>query len=189
MCTRLIQSLLVMALFQSASAIAIDVNNYRALTSDDRAYRVGESLVILVVESTRAESSAATGVSKGVGISADASDSHNSIGVALGLSGSGDGNGQTVRKGMATTQVSAVIEKVLPNNMVEIEANHNLIVNGESQTIKLTGLVRVRDIGENNTLMSNRIANAKIEIQGVGDVSDAQEQSIFYKVFSWLGIL
>ena len=42
----------------------IDVENYQGLTSDKRSFRVGEPLVILVVEATVAESSAGTGVSK-----------------------------------------------------------------------------------------------------------------------------
>ena len=168
---------------------AIDVKNYKPLTSDNRAFRLGETLVILVMESTEAESSAGTGVTKALAIDAGAYDSHNSVGVGVGLSGSGEGEGKTTRRGTASTQVSAVITKVFKNNMVEIQANHQLVINGEKQTINIVGIARIHDISKNNTLMSNRIANAKVEIQGAGDITEAQEQSIFFKVFQWLGIV
>lgn len=180
---------IVIVLIISFSGYAIDVKNYKPLTSDNRAFRVGETLVVLVTESTKAESSAGTGVTKGVSVDANADDGHNNVNFGLGFSGTGEGEGRTVRNGMASTQVSAVITQVLNNNMVEIHAHHELVINGEKQTVIISGLARIHDISKNNTLISNRIANARIEIQGVGDITEAQEQSIFFKVFKWLGIV
>ncbi len=174
--------------FNEGALAGLDIDNYQALTSDRRSFRVGEPVVILVVEATTAESSAGTGVSKSIDIDASAFDNVKSAGVGLDISGSDDSAGQTVRRGRATTQLSAMITEVLPNNMYRITGKQHLVVNGEKQKITLSGLVRRDDISKNNTLMSNRIAEAQIEIDGVGDVSDAQNTGLIYKVFQWLGI-
>ncbi len=190
-------SVLLLAIFGSlATAIhsiagepIVDVDNYRALTSDHRAYRVGEPLVILVVESTVAESSAGTGIARDIEISASDFDNTRENAVSLGIGSRGNGEGQTIRKGKASTQLSARIVEVLPNNVFRIEGKQSLMINGEDQLITLSGIVRAYDISGDNTLMSNRIAGAQIEIHGRGDISKAQRQSLVTKVFQWMGIL
>ena len=124
----------------------IDVENYQGLTSDKRSFRVGEPLVILVVEATVAESSAGTGVSKNIDIKAGAFDNIKSVSAGLGISGSDDGSGQTIRRGRATTQLSATIVEVLTNDMYKISGTQKLLINGEEQTVRLDGVVRARDI-------------------------------------------
>ncbi len=172
-----------------ADASVIDVDNYQSLTSDKRAYRVGEPLVILVVESTKAESKAATGVAKQVDVSASATDSHTDKAVGMAINGRGEGSGQTIRQGKATTQLSATISEIVGDNLYRISGEQLLVVNGENQRVMLSGLIRAEDISKTNTIMSHRIADAEIEIHGNGAVSDAQKQNIIFRVFTWLGIL
>lgn len=167
----------------------IDVDNYQALTSDKRAYRVGEPIVILVVESTKAESTAATGVTKQMDISAGASDTVSDKSVGMSINGRGEGSGQTIRQGKATTQLSATIEEVVGSNLYKISGQQLLVVNGENQRVTLIGIIRAEDISKENTILSHRIADAEIEIHGSGAISDAQKQNIIFRVFTWLGIL
>lgn len=167
----------------------IDVKSYRALASDHRAYRVGEPIVILVIESTRAESTANTGVQNNLSISGSYGDdtTNHNAGVAIG--GKNDGSGQTSRKGLATTQLSTRITEIIGVGLFRIEGEHNLIVNGEHQRIALSGIIRAEDINKDNSVLSNRIAEAHVKIIGSGDVSDSQRQSILYKVFKWLRLM
>lgn len=167
----------------------IDVNNYRALTSDRRAYRIGEPLVVLVVESTSAESAAGTGARSDTAITGQMYDNVGSHEAGLGIGGHSDGAGQTTRRGRAFTQLSTRIEEVLPNGLLRIVGEQNLVVNGETQRIVIRGIVRAEDINKDNTLLSNRIADAKIEIAGDGVIDDAQRQNIIYRVLSWLGLV
>ncbi|PCK03396.1 MAG: flagellar biosynthesis protein FlgH [Alteromonadaceae bacterium] len=166
----------------------IDIDNYQALTSDRRAFRVGDPLVILVVESTTAQSSASTGVSKRINIEARAFDNISRPSVGLDLGAADEGTGQTIRSGKARTQLSARITKILPNETYLIEGRQNLIVNDEDQSITLSGIVRAYDISKDNTLMSNRISEAKISIHGDGSISKAQKQSLVYRLMQWLGL-
>lgn len=167
----------------------IDVQSYRALTSDHRAYRVGEPIVILVIESTRAESTANTGVQSNVAISGTYGDDDNNHSAGVALSGKNDGSGQTSRKGQATTQLSTRVTEIIGAGLFRIEGEHNLIVNGEHQQIILSGIIRAEDITKDNSVLSNRIADAHVKIVGSGDVSDSQHQSILYKVFKWLRLM
>lgn len=167
----------------------IDVKNYRALASDHRAYRIGEPIVILVVESTRAESAANTAAQSDVSLAGSYSDNAGSHGGAFGLNGKNDGSGQTSRQGLAATQLSTRIAEITESGLFRIKGEHNLIVNGENQRIVLTGLIRAEDISKDNSILSNRIADAHIEIIGSGDVSDSQHQSILFKIFKWLRLM
>lgn len=167
----------------------IDVKSYRALTSDHRAYRVGEPIVILVIESTRAESTANTGVQNNLSISGSYGDDNSNHGAGVALAGKNDGSGQTSRKGLATTQLSTRVTEIIGVGLFRIEGEHNLVVNGEHQRIVLSGIIRAEDINKDNSVLSNRIAEAHVKIIGSGDVSDSQRQSIIYKVFKWLRLM
>lgn len=167
----------------------IDASNYRALTSDRRAYRIGEPLVVLVVESTSAESAAGTGARADTAIGLQSFDNIKQNDVGVGLGGHSDGSGQTSRRGRAFTQLSTRITEILPNGLFRIAGEQNLVVNGENQKVILSGVVRAEDINKDNTLVSNRIAEASIEIAGDGVIDDAQRQNIIYRVLSWLGLL
>jgi len=167
----------------------IDVNNYRALSADRKAFRVGEPIVVVVVESTTAESSAGTGSRSNVSVQAKAFDGAGTHEAGVGIGGQGDGSGQTTRKGRAFSQLSTRIVEVQANGLFRISGEQNLIVNGERQKIILSGVIRAEDISRENSILSHRIADAQIEISGDGDVSEAQRQSIIYRVLQWLQII
>lgn len=167
----------------------IDVNSYRALASDHRAYRVGEPIVVLVIESTKAESMANTGAENNVSVIGNYEDNAGPNKAGLGIGGKNSGAGQTSRQGLAVTQLSTRIAEITDVGLYRIKGEHNLIVNGENQRIVLSGLIRAEDLSKDNTILSNRIAEARIEIIGDGDVNDSQKKSIIYKIFKWLRII
>lgn len=185
----------VLAAAASMSAIAsereslIDPNQYRGLAADHRAYRVGDIVTIYVLEATRAKSQAATEAGSDLNLDVGLSSPSTQYNANLGLSGNNASGAQTTRIGELRTQVSAQVTAVESNGSLRISGEQSLIVNGERQKIRITGLVRPEDIDAGNTVWSNRIANADLELLGVGVVSESQRQSIFYRVFKWLRLL
>ena len=167
----------------------IDVNNYHALASDTRSFRVGEPLMILVVESTTAQSSAATGTGQNLGLNLSAFDSVDSVTSGLNVDGASEGTGQTVRRGSATTTISARITEVLSDGLIRIKGEHNLVVNDENQKVILSGIARIVDISKDNALLSNRIADAEIEIHGKGNIDRAQKSGLVTRLLRWLGLV
>jgi flagellar L-ring protein FlgH len=167
----------------------IDPGRYRALAADHRAYRVGDIVTIQVLEATRAKSQAATEAGSELDLGVGFSSPSTRYDASLGLNGGNASGAQTTRVGELRTQVSAQVIAIEPNGNLRIEGEQSLIVNGERQKIRITGMVRPEDISAANTVWSNRIANADLELLGVGVVSESQRQSVLYRVFKWLRLM
>jgi flagellar L-ring protein precursor FlgH len=167
----------------------VDPASYHALAADHRAYRVGDVLTVYVLEATRARSQAATDASSAVNAGASVHSPNTRYDATLGLNASDSGGAQTTRVGELRTQVSAQVIAVDPNGALHIDGVQTLTINGERQTIRLTGMVRPEDVAADNTVLSTRIAHAELELVGAGVVSASQRQSIVYRALKWLGLL
>jgi flagellar L-ring protein precursor FlgH len=64
---------------------------------------------------------------------------------------------------------------VLPNGNLVIRGEKWLTLNTGEEFIRLEGIVRSKDVSADNMVMSNRIANARIQYSGKGALADAQE--------------
>jgi flagellar L-ring protein FlgH len=167
----------------------VDTALYRSLVADHRAYRVGDVLTIYVLEATRAKSQAATDANSRLDLEAGVRSPNVDYDAGLGIGGMNSAGAQTTRLGELRTQVSARVIAVESNGDLNIEGAQQLVVNGERQRIRITGLVRPEDISADNAVWSNRIANAHLELDGVGVVSESQRQSVLYRVFKWLRLM
>lgn len=182
--------LAILALPISAHAQSlIDPDGYRSLTGDRRGYQIGETLTVLVVESTRAESSAGTGADSQTSIGGSANTNTSENRFSLGLQGNSDGTGQTSRRGQVRANVSVRIIEKLPEGLLRVTGVQTVTINDERQQIRIDGLVRPDDINYDNTVFSYRLAEAVIDIVGDGVVTDAQKQNIFFRTLKWLRIL
>lgn len=186
----LIISIFFSTFFSFVRAEEIDLDAYQSMVSDSRSFRVGEPIVVVVVETTLAEASAATGVETSRGISAGATGGISKLGsAAVDIDSSSEGAGKTSRKGKVSTQLSATIEEVQANGLLKIKGVQNIIINGESQKITMTGFVRAKDISKDNSIFSSQIANVNFQIDGDGKLKRAQKENIIYRLMNWLGVL
>ena len=64
--------------------------------------------------------------------------------------------------------------RVLPNGNLVIRGEKWLTLNTGEEFIRLEGLVRPQDVSSDNTVESNRIANARIQYSGKGQTQEAQ---------------
>ena len=64
----------------------------------------------------------------------------------------------------------------------------SLKINGEQQLITLSGVVRPRDVGADNTVLSSRIAEARIQFDGKGFVTDRSKPGWLARLLSYLGL-
>lgn len=167
----------------------IDAAHYRGLAADHRAYRVGDIVTVYVLEVSRARSQAGVDADSDLDIQASLNSPSTRYDARLGLSAGHSGGAQTVRAGEVRAQISAQVVHVDPEGRLAIEGLQTLLINGERQQIRLRGLVRPEDIEADNIVLSQRIANADIELVGVGVVSESTRQSLVYRVLKWLRIL
>ena len=171
-----------------------------SLFPDIKARRVGDPVIVRVVEDPEAELNANTNTSRSSAVTASklkflgymqALAEKNSrlaqdpgtddlIYASLGLKH--DGKGSTDRDGHVKAYISAVVEKVLFNGNLYISGQREIRVNNETQYITLSGVVRPRDISSSNEVSSTFIADARITYSGTGPVADKQR-------VGWLGRL
>ena len=163
--------------------------SYRPLTSDQRAYREGDVLTVLIVENSSASTTADTTTNKrgGVGISIGTTTRQEKGSVDINEDFSGKGRIQ--RSGRLLAQLSVTVVAVLENGDLQIQGSQLIEVNQEKQHIQLAGRVRPSDITEGNAVLSTRIADAKIVYVGDGLLGEKQRPGILTRFLSWLGIL
>ena len=86
------------------------------------------------------------------------------------------GKGQADSSSSLTTTLAGRVVAVLAGGNLVVEAERIINMNHEKETITLRGLVRRGDIGPNNTVASNSIADLELEIKGKGVVFDSVRQ-------------
>jgi flagellar L-ring protein precursor FlgH len=108
------------------------------------------------------------------------------------LSGSSSGSlsskgaGTTTSSGKLTKTMGAIVKKVLPNGTLVIEGKRNVMVNKNTQTFVLTGIIRQDDVKPDNTVLSENIAEAQINVDGKGPINDRQRKGILTRILDWL---
>lgn len=167
----------------------INPSTYRGLTADRRAHQVGDALTVLVLEASSASASANTNANNSVQLGATAQNRHGDYGGTLGFSGTDNGLGQTSRSGAVQAQLSVRVVRVAANGTLQIQGAQSMVVNGEAQSIQLSGWVRPEDVSAANTVISSRISDAHIEFTGRGDISESQRRGLLYRFAKWLGLI
>ncbi len=72
-----------------------------------------------------------------------------------------------------TTTISAIIEQTYQNGNYFIKGSKEMLINGEKQNIKISGVIRPYDITPENTVESSQLANLKILYEKDGEDNDA----------------
>ena len=163
---------------------------YRSLTSDKRAYRVGDMLTVLVVENSSASANANTSAEKSGGLTFGMKTSTRGESASLQLGDTFGGKGQIQRSGRLLAQLSVIVREVdAASGTLSVAGEQQILVNDEKQEIKLYGKVRPIDILDNNTVLSTRLAEAHISYVGDGILSEKQHPGLLTRLLGWLGIL
>jgi len=68
-------------------------------------------------------------------------------------------------------RVSAVVKEQLPNGNLVIEGRREIRHDRDLRLVHLCGIVRPVDIGTDNTVLSEHIADARISYEGMGPAS------------------
>ena len=182
----------ITGILASNIAISQDMreNLSRSLFSDQKANHVGDAVTILVVETSSASNTAQTTSSRTSNLSLSATGNLSStaatppsVGATIGTTNSFTGQGGTSSAGSIQAQISATVDSVLPNGNLFVVGNRTIIINGEEQIIKISGVIRPSDIQTDNSVYSYNISDATIIFRGNGIVSRAQEPGWLTKFF------
>ena len=182
------------------------------LFSDSRARRVGDIIVVKMVENTKAQHKAETTADKetnnnysvgaffgrdkvgflplvGMGpLNAAASwGPHGPVGQNTSILNTGSASdlnatGKTKRENYVITSMAARVTRVLPGGLLQIEGAREIRVNEETEYMVVRGMVRAKDVDAENTVYSTQIADASIEYYGKGVLSDKQKPGWFTRL-------
>lgn len=171
------------------------------LFADSRARRVGDVVVVKLVENTKAQNKAETTSNKS---------NNNNYEVAalmgrsqvgfLPLTGIGpqtrvgmpvldttsesglSATGKTKRESYVTTSLAARVLRVLPGGLLQIEGAREIRVNEETEYMVVRGMIRAKDVDSENSILSTQIADASIEYYGRGVLADKQKPGWFTRL-------
>ena len=164
-------------------------NQAKGFFKDQRAHRIGDILTVIVTIDDSAQMSNATSRKRSAGNEANIGTSLGSVfgtnlpgvdvgatgGISTGGSMTDGGNGSVNRKESLQTNVAVVVTQVLPNGNLVIEGRQEVRVNFEIRDLIVAGIVRPEDIQSDNTIMSEKIAEARIAYGGRGQITDVQQ--------------
>ncbi len=158
-----------------------------SLTSDSRAFRPGDVLTVVLQESTQASKKADTSFGKESGVSfspvtlgKNVLQSNASLSAERDFSGTASSTQQNVLRGAITV----VVHEVLPNGLLRVEGEKMLYLNQGEEFVRLSGYVRANDIDSDNSVSSQRVANARIAYSGRGALADANTAGWLTRLFS-----
>ena len=149
-----------------------------------RNYQIGDLITVMLNESTQADRSQKTDISRDASNTALPSGASTLLGNinpffdALNLNAS-----KTASTGKGSAAQAASLTGSVTVTVTEILANGNLVVRGEkklglsegTEVIQVAGVIRPQDIGPNGTVQSLRLANAQISYRGSGDLATASK--------------
>jgi len=94
------------------------------------------------------------------------------------------GGGTQQRDEKFKTTITARIIKILANGNYYIYGTREILVDGQKQIVKLSGVIRPEDISPDNTIDSKYIADAKIAYETQGDIKRSTQRHWLAKFWS-----
>ena len=151
--------------------------------TDARALSSGDILTVLISINDSAkfknesERNRTSNKSMGIGGSFDFGGTGSSADLGGNIDSETDskGTGVTNRSERIDLQVAAVVTEVLPNGNLRIQGSQEVRVNAELRVLTIAGIVRPSDIGSNNTISYERIAEARVSYGGRGRLTEVQQ--------------
>lgn len=154
------------------------------LFRDTRAYRVGDTLTVLLQEKTAAKTTAETSTKKDDSLELGAptifgrgvTDAGKAIlGANSEASRSFKGSGNSSQSNSLDGEITVMVARVLPNGNLAVRGEKILTINQGAEFVRLRGIIRPQDVRPDNTVYSSRIANAQVSYGGDSALSDANE--------------
>lgn len=185
---------MMLGLCVAAAADSVWNENSASPYSTQKAYKVGDVINVIILESSSAKNLAGTKTDVKDDLGLKFTHNIQRLAPIVGTSNQAvgqfsnryAGSGQTTRGSNVQARVAAWVTEVLPNGNLSVKGQHRVEVNNEVQEITLTGIVRPKDISGANTIYSYQVANANLSVKGTGAVADSESPGWLTRIFNWL---
>lgn len=186
-----------LSLPDTAGSLWQEENGRAYLFEDRRASRIGDIVIVNIVEQHKGSKSANTKADREstynnsiggsiFGFNNFASTFIEGMGIDSSTENEFEGSGSTSREDTLTGTIATRVTEILPNGDLRISGKREVTVNSEKQTMILKGIVRRIDLDTTNTVISSAIAEAKIEYTGLGVVDDVQRPGWLVRILDWV---
>jgi flagellar L-ring protein precursor FlgH len=159
-----------------------------SLTSDQRAFRVGDVVTVLLQETTQSSKKAGTSFSKGSSASVTPlgvlGKTFGRTGVSASADRSFQGDATSTQQNALTGAVTVLVQEVLPNGLLRVAGEKRLQLNQGEEFVRIKGYLRAADIDNQNQVSSLRVANARIAYSGQGTLADANSAGWLTRFFT-----
>ena len=162
------------------------------LFSDTTARYVGDIVLVDLVESTNSSATSNTNSSKdnkvdlpGPTLAGSKVTKNGTEILQNNFTGEREFNGQgtSAMNSSFNGKLAVTVTKVLPNNYMVVQGEKLMLLNRSDEYIRLIGVIRPQDISQDNTIKSNRIANAHLAYSGKGDLAAANKLGALGRFF------
>lgn len=175
------------SLFQAGSV--------RELFADRKAGTVGDILTVVLEEKTVSRKSSNVDVNKNSEISVPGGAAAQVLGnpvqfkglsLDTNLSAEREFNGQAAaaQSNNLIGDVAVSVVDVWPNGTLVIRGEKWLTLNRGDEFIRISGLVRPEDVRSDNTVLSTKVADARITYAGTGALADSQTMGWLSRFFN-----
>jgi flagellar L-ring protein precursor FlgH len=172
------------ALYQDAYGLS--------LFGDRKAHFVGDVITVTLSERTVSRKSSGVNTNKNSGVDFNAGPllgvnptiKGNELTTTLEQSRTFNGGADADQSNSLQGNITVTVAEILPNGNLVVRGEKWITLNRGDEFIRISGIVRPDDIEPNNTVVSTRLANAKISYSGTGDLANSSSMGWLSRFFN-----
>lgn len=159
-----------------------------ALYEDHLARRIGDSITVVLQENTTSSNSNSATITKQDKNSGSAKIDIGIKPVSPNFAVNTDnernftGNASAGQSNSLTGNVTATVVDVLPNGVLVVRGEKWLNLTHGSEVVRIAGNVRPEDIRPDNTVLSTRLADARVTYTATGELQESGEKGWFSRL-------
>lgn len=164
----------------TAGSLWIDSGRLANMVADYKASRVGDLVTISIAQNLSSTSTGDVATSRNFSASSGITALPGLLktkGVANLFSPTSAqalaGKGQATTTTALSTTLTGRVVALLPGGTLVIEAERQIMMNEQKETVVLRGLVRPGDMDATNTVSSNSVGDLEVEVKGKGVISES----------------
>lgn len=166
------------------------------LFGDSKASQIGDIITVVLQEKTSSSKTSNVEIKKeselsiaptiGTGTILGSQPSLGEFSLTTGLTSENEFKGESGadQSNRLTGNISVTVVDVYPNGNLVIRGEKWITLNRGNEFIRISGLVRPSDISPDNTILSTKIANARITYSGTGELADGQQMGWLSQFFN-----
>lgn len=157
-----------------------------------KAMQIGDLITVVVVENSSGSNRSSLSTSKEHKVNVEGGPGAGPLdfipmfGVDANAKNELEGSGQVSVSGQLTTTITVEVREIRPNGYLVVEGSRLIDLNGEQEQVTLYGVARPEDIRSDNTVLSTKVAEMRIQYSGKGAGKSASRPGILGRILGWI---